>query len=58
MCGAMNRPAPFFIWHDFQYVFFVRAGSFFEMLRFENLEIHKVFLRFSTLPCEKISRRA
>jgi len=32
------------------------AGSFAPILRLEKLEIHKVFLRFQTFICGKISR--
>ena len=51
-----HSPRSLFNWAILAADFCRSAGSFIPALRYESLEIHKVFLRLSTLPCEKISR--
>ena len=46
-------PRPLFIWAGIRICLIVRCRIFSAMLRLESLEIHKVFLRLSTLSCEK-----
>ena len=50
------RPAPFLSGQRLGESFWQYSGSFGPTLRYEDLEIHKVFLRSSTLICAKISR--
>ena len=56
MRGENGRPAPFFLGHALKILFRPDGGAFPAVLRFESLEIHKVFLRLPTLPCRKIPR--
>ena len=53
-----HSPRSLFNWAILAADFCRSAGSFIPALRYESLEIHKVFLRLSTLTWNKISRHA
>ena len=56
MRGEIDRPAPFFLGHALKILFRPDGGAFPAVLRFESLEIHKVFLRVLTSLCRKTPR--